>query len=126
MANESPGPTKRTWLDCPVVATADRLVIRPPIGYFGVAGLFLLFSLLLPWIMAEVGLLDRVIRMRCSLMAAAGVMFFAILLGRWWTLDRTTGQLVEGSEQPTEITEVWTFMRERGGNWELSAIQQTN
>ena len=42
------------------------------------------------------------------------------------TLDRTTGQLVEGSEQPTEITEVWTFMRERGGNWELSAIQQTN
>ena len=42
------------------------------------------------------------------------------------TLDRTTGQLVEGSEQPTEITEVWTFMRERGGNWELSAIQQTS
>jgi predicted lipid-binding transport protein (Tim44 family) len=42
------------------------------------------------------------------------------------TLDRTSGQLVEGSEQPTEITEVWTFMRERSGNWELSAIQQTN
>jgi len=42
------------------------------------------------------------------------------------TLDRTTGQLVEGSEQPTEITEVWTFLRPRGGNWELSAIQQTN
>jgi predicted lipid-binding transport protein (Tim44 family) len=41
------------------------------------------------------------------------------------TLDRTTGQLVEGSEQPTEITEVWTFLRPRGGNWELSAIQQT-
>jgi predicted lipid-binding transport protein (Tim44 family) len=42
------------------------------------------------------------------------------------TLDRTSGQLVEGSEQPIEITEVWTFLREHGGNWELSAIQQTN
>jgi predicted lipid-binding transport protein (Tim44 family) len=42
------------------------------------------------------------------------------------TLDRSTGQLVEGSEQPTEITEVWTFLRPRGGNWELSAIQQAN
>jgi len=42
------------------------------------------------------------------------------------TLDRATGQLVEGSEQPTEITEVWTFLRPRGGNWELSAIQQAN
>jgi predicted lipid-binding transport protein (Tim44 family) len=41
------------------------------------------------------------------------------------TLDRTTGRLVEGSEQPTEATEVWTFLRPRGGNWELSAIQQT-
>ena len=42
------------------------------------------------------------------------------------TLDRATGRLVEGSEQPTEVTEVWTFLRPRGGNWELSAIQQTN
>ena len=42
------------------------------------------------------------------------------------TLDRSTGRLVEGSEQPTEATEVWTFVRPRGGNWELSAIQQTN
>ena len=42
------------------------------------------------------------------------------------TLDRTTGQLVEGSEQPAEITEVWTFLRERGRDWELSAIQQTS
>jgi predicted lipid-binding transport protein (Tim44 family) len=42
------------------------------------------------------------------------------------TLDRATGQLVEGSDQPTEITEVWTFLRPRGGNWELSALQQTN
>jgi predicted lipid-binding transport protein (Tim44 family) len=42
------------------------------------------------------------------------------------TLDRTSGQIVEGSEQPSEITEVWTFMRPRGGSWELSAIQQTS
>jgi len=40
------------------------------------------------------------------------------------TFDRTTGRLVEGSEQPTEATEVWTFIRPRGANWELSAFQQ--
>ncbi len=42
------------------------------------------------------------------------------------TVDRATGRLVEGSEQPAEVTEVWTFLRRRGGNWILSAIQQTN
>jgi predicted lipid-binding transport protein (Tim44 family) len=41
------------------------------------------------------------------------------------TVDRATGRLVKGSDQPTEATEVWTFLRERGGPWELSAIQQT-
>ena len=41
------------------------------------------------------------------------------------TVDRATGRLVKGSEQPTEATEVWTFLRPRGANWELSAIQQT-
>ncbi|HXL12795.1 MAG TPA: TIM44-like domain-containing protein [Bradyrhizobium sp.] len=41
------------------------------------------------------------------------------------TLERTTGRLVGGSEQPTEATEVWTFVRRRGDDWELSAIQQT-
>jgi predicted lipid-binding transport protein (Tim44 family) len=40
------------------------------------------------------------------------------------TLDRATGRLVSGSEQPDEVTEVWTFVRPRGANWELSAIQQ--
>jgi predicted lipid-binding transport protein (Tim44 family) len=40
------------------------------------------------------------------------------------TLDRATGRLVSGSEQPAEVTEVWTFLRPRGANWELSAIQQ--
>jgi predicted lipid-binding transport protein (Tim44 family) len=42
------------------------------------------------------------------------------------TLDRTTGRVVEGNGQPEEVTEVWTFMRPRGGNWILSAIQQTS
>jgi predicted lipid-binding transport protein (Tim44 family) len=41
------------------------------------------------------------------------------------TLDRAGGRLVEGSEQPAQVTEVWTFVRPRGANWELSAIQQT-
>jgi predicted lipid-binding transport protein (Tim44 family) len=41
------------------------------------------------------------------------------------TIERTTGRLVAGSEQPTEATEVWTFVRPRGASWELSAIQQT-
>jgi predicted lipid-binding transport protein (Tim44 family) len=41
------------------------------------------------------------------------------------TVDRATGRLIEGSEQPSEATEVWTFLRPRGGSWELSAIQQT-
>ena len=40
------------------------------------------------------------------------------------TVDRATGRVVEGSETPTEATEVWTFQRRSGGNWELSAIQQ--
>ncbi|WP_262048896.1 Tim44 domain-containing protein [Bradyrhizobium sp. Bra78] len=42
------------------------------------------------------------------------------------TLDRTTGAVVAGSEQPGEATEVWTFARRPNGSWELSAIQQTN
>jgi predicted lipid-binding transport protein (Tim44 family) len=41
-------------------------------------------------------------------------------------VDINSGRLVSGSEQPTEATEVWTFVRQRGGNWMLSAIQQTN
>jgi predicted lipid-binding transport protein (Tim44 family) len=42
------------------------------------------------------------------------------------TVDRNTGAIVAGSEQPGEATEVWTFARRPGGAWELSAIQQTN
>jgi predicted lipid-binding transport protein (Tim44 family) len=41
------------------------------------------------------------------------------------TLERGTGRLVAGSDKPTEATEVWTFARQRGASWELSAIQQT-
>src|ERR1700749_1995429 len=41
-------------------------------------------------------------------------------------VDVASGRLISGSEQPTEVTEVWTFVRPRGSNWELSAIQQTN
>jgi predicted lipid-binding transport protein (Tim44 family) len=37
----------------------------------------------------------------------------------------TDGAVVEGSEQVrTEATEVWTFLRSRGGHWILSAISQ--
>ena len=42
------------------------------------------------------------------------------------TMERTTGRLVSGSDTPVEATEVWTFARRRGADWELSAIQQTS
>ena len=36
------------------------------------------------------------------------------------------GKVVAGSDTArTEATEIWTFLRSRGGNWILSAIQQT-
>jgi predicted lipid-binding transport protein (Tim44 family) len=38
------------------------------------------------------------------------------------TVDRASGRVVEGG--PDEATEVWSFMRRRGGAWLLSAIQQ--
>jgi len=39
-------------------------------------------------------------------------------------VERASGRTVEGGEQ-SDVTELWTFMRARGGNWLLSAIQQT-
>ena len=39
-------------------------------------------------------------------------------------VERASGRTVEGGDR-TEVTELWTFMRARGGNWMLSAIQQT-
>jgi predicted lipid-binding transport protein (Tim44 family) len=38
-------------------------------------------------------------------------------------VDRASGRVVE--EEPSEATEFWTFRRAPGGNWVLSAIQQT-
>ena len=40
------------------------------------------------------------------------------------TIDRASGRVVDGSETPQEVTELWTFMRSGHGNWLLSAIQQ--
>ncbi len=39
-------------------------------------------------------------------------------------IERSSGRVVEGGS-PSEATELWTFMRTRGGRWLLSAIQQT-
>jgi predicted lipid-binding transport protein (Tim44 family) len=40
------------------------------------------------------------------------------------TLDKATGRLLDGSDEPAETTQVWTFRRDNGGAWKLSAIQQ--
>lgn len=40
--------------------------------------------------------------------------------------DRKSGKIVDGSAtQAQEVREYWTFLRERGGAWKLSGIQQT-
>ena len=39
--------------------------------------------------------------------------------------DRNSGRPVEGDEQPFERTELWTFLRTRGGDWILSAVQDS-
>lgn len=38
--------------------------------------------------------------------------------------DRNTGEIVEGDDVPTETVELWTFVRRKGGDWKLSAIQE--
>jgi len=39
--------------------------------------------------------------------------------------ERASGKVVEGDEeQPTETTELWTFTRQNGSSWKLSAIQE--
>lgn len=41
------------------------------------------------------------------------------------TRNRATGEVVDGDAgEPTETTELWTFVRQNGGDWQLSAIQQ--
>jgi predicted lipid-binding transport protein (Tim44 family) len=40
------------------------------------------------------------------------------------TRDRATGRVVEGDpDNLTEAVELWTFLRKRGGDWQVSAIQ---
>ena len=40
--------------------------------------------------------------------------------------DRSSGEVIEGDpDHPTEATELWTFARNRNGDWRLSAIQGT-
>ena len=54
---------------------------------------------------------------------------YATVAMRFSMIDVTkdaVGRVVDGS--PTEhqtVTEIWTFVRSRGGHWILSAIQQT-
>lgn len=54
---------------------------------------------------------------------------YATLAMRFGLIDVTrdaTGKVVDGDPtQPTQATELWTFVRSQGGNWTLSAIQQT-
>jgi predicted lipid-binding transport protein (Tim44 family) len=41
-------------------------------------------------------------------------------------VERTGGRLVSGdNREPTETTEVWTFVRQPGTDWKLAAIQGT-
>jgi predicted lipid-binding transport protein (Tim44 family) len=42
------------------------------------------------------------------------------------TIERASGRLVEGGDEPDEGVEYWTFRRSRGNPWIVSAIQQTN
>jgi len=40
-------------------------------------------------------------------------------------LDKATGRVLEGDpSEPAEAREVWTFRRDQGGPWKISAIQQ--
>ncbi|WP_048756873.1 Tim44 domain-containing protein, partial [Afipia felis] len=39
------------------------------------------------------------------------------------TMERSSGRMIEGSDTPQEVTEIWTFVRRPGADWELSAIQ---
>ena len=43
------------------------------------------------------------------------------------TVERATGRVIKGNlTAPAEATEIWTFRRDHGGPWLLSAIQQTS
>jgi predicted lipid-binding transport protein (Tim44 family) len=63
-----------------------------------------------------------------------GDLEYATAYMRWTAIDYTVktgaapsapGALVSGDPRiPTESEEVWTFVRRRGGQWLLSAVQQ--
>lgn len=60
-----------------------------------------------------------------------GDMEYATVAMRFSLIDYmkriSDGAVVEGSAtERTEATEIWTMVRPRGGQWILSAIQQTN
>lgn len=38
--------------------------------------------------------------------------------------DRNSGALVSGDDSVTETTEIWTFVRQSGARWQISAIQE--
>lgn len=40
------------------------------------------------------------------------------------TRDRASGEIVSGDDKVTESTEVWTFVRQNGARWLVSAIQE--
>jgi predicted lipid-binding transport protein (Tim44 family) len=43
-----------------------------------------------------------------------------------WKVDRTSQRVVAGDPSKVEeVVEIWTFRRDNGGLWKLSAIQQT-
>jgi hypothetical protein len=93
MSNESPDRTKRDLCGYTVVTTADRLVIRMPVvGSFIMLGVYLL-AVLIPWVLAETGLVGRDLLKILPPMAAAGWTPFVILLGRWWTFDRKANSI---------------------------------
>lgn len=53
---------------------------------------------------------------------------FATVAMRYESRDvmrsRATGERVAGEDRTTETTEIWTFRRQRGGPWLISAIQE--
>jgi len=61
---------------------------------------------------------------------AEGDREYATVAMKFGMIDVTvdaSGKVVDGSpDQPTTATEVWTFLRVRGGPWVVSAIQQTS
>jgi predicted lipid-binding transport protein (Tim44 family) len=41
------------------------------------------------------------------------------------TIEKASGRVIDGGDQPIEATELWTFVRPPNSPWILSAIQQT-